>query len=149
VTSGLNRRFSYDGNSEHYFTALYGVLDLPGREFRYTSAGHPGPLVISNGTGELHRAHPPAVGFLPDGHFVEERLTFQPGDRLYLYTDGIFEITNREGTEFGEARLREVLESASTEPLARSLERARDSARAWLDDRPFEDDVSLMAVEIR
>ncbi|NIP96008.1 MAG: SpoIIE family protein phosphatase, partial [Akkermansiaceae bacterium] len=148
VTSALNQRFMYDEETQQYFTALYGILDLETRKFRYTSAGHPGPLVVSGGSGRLHKARPPAVGFLPASEFSEQTLQCAPGDRLYFYTDGIFEVTNRNGEEFGEEGVCRILEAACHDSLAESLRTLREAARAWQDDKPFQDDLSLIAVEL-
>jgi sigma-B regulation protein RsbU (phosphoserine phosphatase) len=148
VVAELNRRFALDGTVEQYFTALYGVLDLRKREFKFTSAGHPGPLVISVGGARRFRACPPAVGFLPDATFSEQTLQCDGGDRLYFYTDGVFEVENGEGEQFGEERLQEVLENAARDSLQKSLEDVRDAARAWCGEAPFVDDVSLIGVEI-
>ena len=145
----LNRRFAFEGETQQYFTALYGVLDLERRELRYTSAGHPGPLVISEGHGDLHAARPPAVGFLPDGHFSEQTLRFQPGDRLYFYTDGVFEVENGDGVEFGQERVCQTLETTYGQPLAESLQTLRDTAKAWHGGRAFDDDLSLIGVELQ
>ena len=149
VAAELNRQFMFDNESTQYFTATYGVLDFEKREFRYASAGHPGPLLISGGKGVLHKARPPAVGFRPDATFQEETVSFKTGDRLYFYTDGIFEVTDRDGEEFGQQRLRETLEQASNQPLNESLNRLVRAAKAWGDDELFDDDVSLIGVEIK
>jgi len=148
VVKDLNHRFTLDDEIEQYFTAVYGVLDLRSREFRYTSAGHPGPLVISGGKGQRHRARPPAVGFLQAARFTEETLACQAGDRLYFYTDGIFEVANASGEELGEERLVKLLESGTDLPLQASLELVRDAARSWSGGNAFVDDVSLIGVEI-
>jgi sigma-B regulation protein RsbU (phosphoserine phosphatase) len=149
VLAELNHRFTLDEEVQQYFTAMYGVLDLRTREFHYASAGHPGPLLISNGKGRRHRARPPAIGFLPEPTFTKQSLQCSAGDRLYFYTDGIFETPNPQDEEFGEERLQETLEEAAGTPLQQSLEQVRDAARAWSGRRPFIDDVSLIGLEVR
>lgn len=149
VAAELNRQFVFDNETTQYFTATYGVLDFEKREFRYTSAGHPGPLVVSGGKGMLHQARPPAVGFRKDADFTEETIRCEAGDRLYFYTDGIYEVADRNGEEFGQQRLLEALEKSSTEPLDESLRNLVRTAKAWADGEPFEDDVSLIGVEIQ
>jgi sigma-B regulation protein RsbU (phosphoserine phosphatase) len=145
----LNQHFAFDSESSQYFTAVYGVLDLVTREFRYTSAGHPGPLLISAGSGQLHKADPPAVGFLPNPKFQEKTIPCQAGDRLYFYTDGIFEMRNASEEEFGQERLRDALAAASSETLADSFRSVRDIVSGWSNGEPFDDDVSLIGIELR
>lgn len=149
VAAELNRHFEFDDESAQYFTALYGVLDLVANEFRYTSAGHPGPLIVSEGKGRLSPARPPAIGFIPGARFKEDVVKVAPGDRLYFYTDGIFEIRSWEGEEFGQERMLDVLEKARELPLGESLKRVVKVTREWSGGEPFDDDVSLIGVEIR
>ncbi|MGB6220770.1 PP2C family protein-serine/threonine phosphatase [Haloferula sp.] len=149
VIGDLNRHFAFDDESAQYFTALYGILDLKEGEFRYASGGHPGPLLVSGGKGTLHPARPPAVGFIAGAHFQEDALEVKSGDRLYFYTDGIFEISNADGEEFGQDRLLEALEKAVGLPLNESLRRLVEATREWSDGEPFDDDVSLIGVELK
>src|SRR5262249_4633857 len=46
VVTQLNRIFPFDTATEQYFTLVYGVLDVPSGDFRYVSAGHPGPIHV-------------------------------------------------------------------------------------------------------
>lgn len=149
VVGDMNRHFAFDKESAQYFTALYGILNPAKGEFRYTSGGHPGPLLISGGKGTLHRARPPAVGFIPGAKFKEDALEIKSGDRLYFYTDGIFEISNADGEEFGQDRLLEVFEKAVGLSLDESLKRVVEATREWSGCEPFDDDVSLIGVEVK
>ncbi len=149
VASHLNQRFNYDTRTQQYFTFLYGILDLISGEFRYTSAGHPGPIVLSGESATIHAATPPAIGFIPDGAFTESALQLKTGDRLYLYSDGLFEVSNRDEEEFGEKRLAEALGACAPQPLAFGVDFVIREARAWMGGGPFPDDISLIALEIR
>jgi sigma-B regulation protein RsbU (phosphoserine phosphatase) len=149
VAAELNRHFAFDDEAAQYFTALYGVLDLVNGEFRYTSAGHPGPLVISEGKSRLSPACPPAIGFIPGAKFKEVVVKVTTGDRLYFYTDGIFEMRSKDGEEFGQERMLEALEKAADSPLDESLRRVVEIVREWSGGEPFDDDVSLIGVELR
>jgi sigma-B regulation protein RsbU (phosphoserine phosphatase) len=96
VAAHLNRLFSIEPGRDdlQYFTLLYGILDTKARRFDFTSAGHPGPIVVRARDAqaiELLEAEPPAVGFFPEAEFAEQSVTLEMGDRLYLYTDGLFE----------------------------------------------------------
>ena len=148
VLSRLNRRFMCDSVNEQYFTMNYGLLDIQERTFCYSSAGHPGPIIVSKGELEILSAMPPAVGFLPDPVFKEVTLQLEVGDRILFYTDGVFEVMNRAGEEFGEERLAGVFLKSSDSSLEDSLRALLFASRKWCEGRPFDDDISLMAVEI-
>jgi sigma-B regulation protein RsbU (phosphoserine phosphatase) len=153
VAYRLNELFPCDptGDDIQYFTMLYGVLDLEQRRFNYTSAGHPGPIVVpgdrSHGT-VVYEADPPAVGFFPSPRFAERSVALGAGDRLYLYTDGIFEVMNESGETFGKERLASTLASHRDKSLEDSVRLTLDTARAWTGGRKLEDDVSLLGAEV-
>jgi len=148
VLKKLNRRFMCDASNEQYFTMNYGVLDLKERRLRYSSAGHPGPVIVSKGEMKILQAMPPAVGFIPDPEFQEATLDLSAGDRLLFYTDGVYEVMNKEGEEYGEERFAEEFAKAVDQPLKKSLQSLIFAARKWCGGEPFDDDVSLMAIEI-
>ncbi len=88
VADRLNRLFPYDTATEQFATLMYGVLDVSTGDFRYVSAGHPGPI-------HLPAAGPPVIlaspGFpigLAEEPYEERCIHLKAGDRLYLYSDG-------------------------------------------------------------
>jgi phosphoserine phosphatase RsbU/P len=97
---------------------------------------------------ELLEAAPPAVGFFPEAEFEESTLTLKPRDRLYLYTDGLFEICNADAEEFGEERLATVFRSASELSLADSIQAVLQQTRSWRGEEAALDDVSILALEL-
>jgi sigma-B regulation protein RsbU (phosphoserine phosphatase) len=150
VAAKLNQRFPYEVGVGQYFTLLCGVLDLDALTFTYTSAGHPGPIVISADQATIHEATPPGIGLVEDAEFQEQTLHLLSGDRLCLYTDGVYEIMNADGEEFGEARLAEVIRQSKVrgENLYTCLGGILESARTWGGNEPFEDDFSLLGIDI-
>jgi len=149
VAANLNEKFGYDLQTQQYFTFLYGILDVTTGEFRYTSAGHPGPILISGNHADIHAATPPAIGLVPDGIFTESTVQLNKGDRLYLYTDGAFEVSNESGEEFGEKRLAEALATSASDSLDTDVKRVIDEARSWIGGAAFPDDISLVGIEFR
>ncbi len=150
VAKRLNRRFPYDVGAGQYFTMIYGVLDLTTQTFTYTSAGHPGPIVISGSEATVYSASPPGIGLISDAEFVERTVQLKSGDRLYLYTDGAFEVSNEEGEELGEQRLADVLSKVANADtsLDDDLRTILETSRAWGGGAPFDDDFSLLATAI-
>lgn len=148
VASHLNQIFPLDQDQEQYFTFLYGILDLDQRVFQYTSAGHSGPIVVGPDQVRIQPPSPPAIGFFPDARFSEKQIRLAPGDRLYLYTDGVFEISNGKGEQIGENRIAKLLAEHRGEPLASGLAQVVQEVHQWADGKELADDLSLVAVEI-
>lgn len=149
VAAALNGRFAFDGAVQQYFTFLYGILDIETGEFRYTSAGHPGPILSRADRSEIQPPTPPAVGFIENAEFTQQLLELQPGDRILFYTDGIFEVEDRSNDLFGEEQLARTWSETRENPLQESLDGIVARVRDWASGAEPDDDVSLLALEFR
>ena len=150
VAARLNTRFQMDASpgAVQYFTFLYGILNTHSGHFRYVSAGHPGPLQVhGDGKSILHPQEGFAIGWFPDSTYQESVIELRPGDRLYLYSDGILEAMNSEDELFGPERLVEALEERRTLTLQGSVEGLVERGRQWSGEAGFADDVSILALE--
>ena len=111
LASSLNTHFPMQSVGRHYFTLVYGVLNVKTRQFCFISAGSPGPLVVhADGTSEVHDVPAVPIGMFPDSEYEDTVIQLQAGDRLYLHSDGLYEerhVETRE--EFGRTRMQEEL----------------------------------------
>jgi sigma-B regulation protein RsbU (phosphoserine phosphatase) len=99
VITALNDRFEMSRQADKYFTAWYGVYQPSRGLIRYSGGGHPPALLVPDGGGEtiMLEATGPMVGAF-DGLEFETR--DQPVDgpcRVFLYSDGVFEIEQVDG----------------------------------------------------
>lgn len=149
VVSNLNKVFQADNDNDMYFTMVYGTLDMLTGELQFCQAGHPSPVFLPvEGEVKLVGEGGFPVGMLPDVSFDSFKLQLQPGDRLFIYSDGVTECSNRSNGElFGEERLVAWL----TENRHLSLSELKNSLEQklleWRGSEEFEDDVSLLALE--
>jgi len=151
VASRLNRLFPFELTTEQYSTLAYGVLDARSREFRYTLAGHPGPILLpATGSPRILEGRGYPVGLAEStGPFPEWALILEPGDRVYLYSDGIPEATNRLNVPFGYERFFELIARGRAEPLCSSINDLVAEVEAWSGPAGVRDDVSIIAVELK
>ncbi|MDO4806141.1 MAG: SpoIIE family protein phosphatase [Coriobacteriales bacterium] len=101
-----------EGNeAEMFVTCWMGVIDLATGCVAFGNAGHNPPVIIrGDGTCELCKVRPNMVlGGIQGIPYRRHELDMQPGDVLFLYTDGVTEATNEQEELFGEKRLLEVL----------------------------------------
>jgi sigma-B regulation protein RsbU (phosphoserine phosphatase) len=148
VADHLNREFAWDPSIEQYFTLLFGLLDWRTGEFRYVSAGHPGPILLPRtGPGQVIRTSGFPIGFT-DLAYEEQSLFLKPGDRLYLYSDGLTEARNAEREPLEEDRLLAALEESRSASLPDSLDALLHCAESWSAPAGPHDDISLLAVEM-
>ena len=149
VAQQLNSQFPFEPTRPQYFTLLFGILDLRTNDFRYVSAGHPGPVHQSQ-RGDPMILETPGfpIGLLTEANWEEQVLHLDPGDRLYLYSDGVTESANGRGEEFGPERLLEAIGQSRAKPLQESLSSLLSSVEEWRGGTGLEDDISILAVEM-
>ena len=148
VATRLNRLFPFDFATEQFATMVYGILDTPTGEFRYVSAGHPGPVHLPKGADPVILE---SQGFpigLADDAYQERAVRLRAGDRLYLYSDGVSEAMGTDGKQFGDARLLEAIHQGRSEPLKDSLATLLGAIARWRGPARPEDDISILAVEV-
>jgi sigma-B regulation protein RsbU (phosphoserine phosphatase) len=149
VAATLNRQFQMERGRVQYFTMFYGVLDLRSRMLRFVSAGHPPAIVVPReGQPSLLAFEGFAVGLLEEAHYEERQHALEPGDRLYVYTDGVNEAEREPEGELGVERLRVALHRARAEPLEESVAGVRGLVEEWCEDGEPADDVSVLALEV-
>jgi phosphoserine phosphatase RsbU/P len=148
VAGRLNRMFPFDEATEQYVTMIYGVLDVTTGEFRYVSAGHPGAAhVPAAGASRIvdTRGFPIGLALEP---YEEQALAMAPGDRIFLYSDGITEATDADGQVFGVDRLLGAIERTRGEPLDRAVASLVEELGRWIGPAGLRDDVSLVLAEL-
>ena len=148
VVNDLNQRFQ--SKDDQYFTLIYGLLDSCTGELMLTQAGHPHPILIGQDRELMILGNGgPPVGILPDMEYENTCQLMHPGDRLLLYSDGITECQNQEGTQFGEDRLHTYLKAQGNQPLPEMLDGLEAEMEAWRGSSNFDDDVSVLVLEFR
>jgi sigma-B regulation protein RsbU (phosphoserine phosphatase) len=149
VMGWLNRLFPFDMTTEQYFTIIYGILDVATGEFRYVSAGHPGPVYMpAAGAPRLLEGRGFPIG-LAEGHpYDEHSVALAPGDRVFFYSDGVPEAVGTDGAFFGAGRFLEVIERASSVSLSDGVTTLRGDVEQWCGDVGVRDDVTILAAEL-
>ena len=132
-----------------YFTIWVGVLQLSTSVLRYASGGHPGALLIrKEGPSVTLGGKTWPVGFSPDETYETHSMTLSKGDRLYVFSDGIYEVINAKEEIWGTSRLQETMEKVYTRSLRLGLKHILQTSRSWQADGIFSDDVALIGLDI-
>ena len=150
VAEQLNKQFQLNEKNQQFFTFAYGIFNAENSEFKYVSAGHPGLIVISNNKKPncMHVDSFP-IGFVETPAYEEQVIKLNPGDRLYLYSDGLIENPNPEGKLFNIERILKSLQELKSESLEQSLEGLLLALEVWCESVRFADDVTLLAMEVK
>ena len=148
IVARTNDRLAEANEEGMFVTAFTGVLDVETGEFVYVNAGHNPPLVRKNGIfAFLPIAKSPMLGVMKGMDFPAERLTLEPGDMIFLYTDGVTEAMNEKQELFGEERLQETLaEQPKERTAAEILEAVRGAVESHADGAEPNDDVTMLGL---
>jgi sigma-B regulation protein RsbU (phosphoserine phosphatase) len=139
VLQALNAGFPMSRHDGMYFTVWYGVYDRRTRELAWSGGGHPPSfLVRAEGAVESLASTTFMVGVVDEYDAPTERVAIRPGDRLYLFSDGVFEVHLREGGIWGLDQLEACLAAAPahgtldavTRESARVMHQGKDRADA-------------------
>jgi serine phosphatase RsbU (regulator of sigma subunit) len=149
VVTRLNALYPMASNGDHYFTMIYGLLDIRTWRFRFTVAGHPSPILVRKGSRPecLEIAGFP-IGMIDKTTYDESVIDLQPGDRLYLHSDGLTEELNDQNEEFGNERLLTAIAEGQVLGLQESVKSLVQTVVAWRGEDRLKDDVSILAVAV-
>ncbi len=149
VATQLNKRFQMTPENGQFFTMLYGIIDVESSQLRYVSAGHPGLIQLSKHHGPMvHKIASLPIGFVEDYEYEEHLIQLSPGDRIYLYSDGIPEAENPERKLFGTEQMVKTLQEYAGGGLRESIQMLIVEVNMWANGL-LKDDVTLLGIEIR
>ena len=151
VATQLNRLFQADDFSGLYFTLLYGVLHLPTGRFDYCSGGHPALVRVPAGGGdvELHATESFPIAFVPDVEYEQKTLQLAPGDRLFLYSDGVPEAMDKDRNPYGDDAMAACIAQFRGAPVEAGVKGLLEAVETWCQPNGPLDDVSILGIEWR
>lgn len=133
-----------------FVTAFAGVLDVETGTVSYCNAGHNPPILLRGDNAQLlPYPNGPALCLAPKFPYDPGEVVLNPGDTLLLYTDGVTEAFNETREEFGDERLREVVEAAAGRSAQGVLEHVFTSVRTFANGVPQSDDITMLALQYR
>ncbi|HEY9665925.1 MAG TPA: CHASE3 domain-containing protein, partial [Coleofasciculaceae cyanobacterium] len=151
VLAALNRVFQMSETGDDYFTIWYGVYNPVKRELIYACAGHPPALLLSNASintpvKELGSLSIP-IGMLPEADFDEDSCEIQPGSKLFLLSDGVYEILQPDGRIWGLNAFIDVLTDYKKRDTG-NLEQVLHHIQSLNGDKALDDDFSLLEINL-
>jgi len=148
VLASLNSTFQMDDHDGMYFTAWYGVYALRERRLAYASAGHHAGYLYAPGRPPAALRTPGLmIGGAPAARYATDTVEVPPGAALYLFSDGVFEVTARDdGRQCGLDDFLPLLAGAAAAVPGESA-RVHEAVRALAKPGPLDDDFSLLLIQ--
>ena len=149
ILSTVNDQLCESNDIAMFVTVWIGVLTISTGEFRYANAGHEYPAVMrAGGRFELIKErHSPPLGCMEGIPYKEYKTKLEPGDIIYVYTDGVTEANNSKNELFGEARMLDALNLPIDGDLLVLESNVKDSIDAFIDGNPQFDDITMLSMK--
>ena len=153
VLEKLDLEYTFD-RFNNFFTINYVILNAATGSFTCCSAGHPPPVIIrQNGSLDIMTSGSPPIGTrdlrLVDEfiEFPEEEMKLNPGDKLLLYTDGVFEYQNHQGEFYGNGQFHRQLMDLNDRPISILVDLQFQALMDFGNGAKPKDDISLLGIE--
>lgn len=147
IVRGANRMIcSMVSDSGMFLTLLYGVFDRARGELEVVSAGHNAAFLAAGSGIDRIGSTGAVIGWDADDSWDSRTAPFPPGSSLVLYTDGLTEVRNRAGAEFGEEALESLLNGNSPPNVV--IESVVRAAEIFCEGA-FQDDLTLFILKRR
>jgi serine phosphatase RsbU (regulator of sigma subunit) len=134
------------GRTNMFATVFMAVIDGQSGACTYLNAGHEPPLVVGP-TGIVQEFRPtgPALGMMPDMPYGAVDTTLDRGCTLFAFTDGLVEARSPSGEEFGNARMRAMLQGNVGDTATAMVARFVNAVQLFAQQRDPHDDLTLLA----
>ena len=155
MVTAANNGLWENNEGSMFVSAWIGFIDLKTGVVKYVHAGHTCPVLFGNAAPEFVRQEREMVlGAMPDLEFHEQELKLQPGDALFLYTDGVTEAERSDGELYGNDRLISILSDVTTafsdsgedDYSGFVCKRVISDVHAFSEDMPQSDDITVLCV---
>ena len=150
VLRRANRAIVPHRMEDRFLTVFYGQLDLKTLRMRYVNAGHYDPILIRGGSNllTLGSKKRTVLGAFEEPDLEVEEFQLEPGDRFFIYTDGVIECRDSRRRTFGENRLKRYLKSAGSRAAGAFVEDLVDVLNNFCGKR-MEDDFTFLICDIK
>jgi sigma-B regulation protein RsbU (phosphoserine phosphatase) len=156
VLNALDKEFPFE-RFNNFFTITYFIINVKNGDTIYSNAGHPFPILLHKSeTIELLKKGGPTVGIgafddLDDGKikFEEGQLKLKPGDKLFIYTDGIVEYQNDKEEFYGDDRFYNSLKTQKAASVTNMIDQCINSLMEFGNNTNPQDDITLLGLELK
>ena len=151
IFTQANEKLCENNESGMFVTAWMGILDITTGQVKFANAGHNPPLLKrADGSFEYLRTR---AGFVLAGmegvRYRAAELTLYPGDRLFLYTDGVPEATNTDNKLYGEDRLLAFMNQNSAVGATALLPALKANIDEFVGEAPQFDDITMLMFDYK
>lgn len=143
----VNKQLCERNSLSHFITSWFGIIDLKTGKLEFVNAGHNQPLIYSQKENQFNFLKTKPNLFLAGfdtTKYTKQEETLKPGDKLFLYTDGVTEATNETDELYGEERLQKYLNSHIEDNPEDTLNGIKADIDMFVGNREQSDDITML-----
>ena len=149
ILADVNEQLCEGNEAELFVTVWLGILEISTGHVTASNAGHEYPAIYRPGEGYtlFKTKQSPAVATMEGIRFKPSEFTLNPGDNLYVYTDGVAEATNSQNELYGTDRMIATLNDTEGLPVEGILSVMKKSVDDFTGDAPQFDDITMLVLK--
>ncbi len=149
ILTRVNRELSQENDSCMFVTIFLGLLNTTTGEIFYSNGGHNGPFILRRGkeTFPLEGNRGLVLGAMENAVYETGQTRLQPGESIFLYTDGVTEAVNEREELFSDQRLRTEIASLQGNPPGEVVARVAEEIVRFSHHVPQADDITMMMIK--
>lgn len=138
-----------------FVTAFYGVFDLIKGELKYANAGHPNPVLLKRESGEgrflegVAETPQPALGLIDSFRYSTKSVSLSPHDLLLMFTDGLIEVENPDGKQFGAESILETIQVSNDMETSAMLDHLFEELQQFSGAERNADDMCAVGIDVK
>ncbi len=145
----VNSRICDNNRADMFVTVWFGILEISTGKITAANAGHDDPAVFRSGQGyTLHsEKHGLVIGAMQGMRYRNFEIDLEPGDKLFLYTDGVPEATNAQNQMFTLEQMLQSLNQTTRSNPEETLRKIRGDVDQFVGDAPQFDDLTMLCLK--
>ena len=148
ILTKTNEALCSDNRVEMFVTVWLGILEISTGKITAANAGHEYPALMRNGSFSLLKdRHGFVIGGMDAMTYPEYEIRLEPGDKLFLYTDGLPEASDRDNRMFGKDRMLAALNRDPKAPPRAILEAVRHDVNEFVGEAEQFDDLTMLCLD--
>ena len=134
--------------AQDFATFFGGIIDPKTHTLSFVNAGHNPPLVVrKNGESEFLEASGVMIGAFDFSEWQLDETKFNPGDVLFVFTDGVSEANNSKDIQYGEDRIKEMIIKNRTDRPDEIAKKLFDDIMVFVENEPRADDITMLIIK--
>ena len=147
ILASTNAALCSNNQVDMFVTVWLGILEISTGKLTAANAGHEYPALMKNGRFELLKdKHGFVIGGMEDAKYHSYDVMLEPGDKIFVYTDGVPEATDAQEQMFGTDRMLEALNQDPEAGPVIILDNVQNAVNSFVKDAEQFDDLTMLCL---